>query len=1600
MRLPAGGVAVAGPFTTLCCLLVTIIVGNVVIAKAQEERSTTSAPVHVQLRTPWTAPPLLLEILEATHREEPLAFFHLINHALNPWVMSASPRQHDGLHSTLHLSSASDRQILDTIERVMDEHDLLTDPGRRSTWHLSLALHAEMPKIAAFWQLYATSGLDERMQRRPSGVCPGSWVDFAGKILCNDAELTEAFEVYDGDHARHAIVFPPLSPLDHILSSAQSNTQQEPTAVLYADPFSTNFWELHHRLTEFALGSRPENAPLRYVLRWKPGLRSGNGYLTGFAAYLDLKKVDYLVIDDRKLIDTAAARQSDGQPTLLPDGGNGGTSDELQDRQWLNTNLHATADDLAQSMGSLTPEEVSSLGVVAAYTIAKSEDPLRTMRQLSHDFPSHAVALARSAKRPKKSFVSEIETLHMMRIEAGGEDLWLNGKGLSSKDFQPFGVLSALRAERKLMQSFLALGVSARQGYDLLTSQNISKAYISDDSTSPPVFDASDRIEQKGVEKASGTSGVITYWNDLEALDDPRYAHWPAELASLLRPLYPGSFPKIRRNLFNVILAMDLQRLDTLKLLSDPVQMATNKIAVRWGFVPINIDDPQSPSARLAGMLWLTVDQLGTSVAAKFLRRVAFATPAGERVNVEHAGTELDKLLHTTPTEREALLETVMHNEQVERTKRWIRRLRADEHESGSVFINGQYMPYHQQFLQSLHQLVSMQVQAFAPLIYFGTINDEKTDVSTYFYDLPTTFTARSELLFPPDDGPIVTKAVELTAPLSRAESLLADLGLPDSGLAVWLFGDFRSESGMQYFKDVTTASKRHSLRLGLVPSRESATSSVFSHLCHLASTKQVVSPDSLLTNSFETPISDDKLQACQNTAQFVRGTLDVPDGAYAILINGKMVSNFDPRNFTAADYDALIAQEARKTAAVKGMLEGMNASQVMAASSIVHSAYFSDSSKQGFFVGPVTARTAIVDEIDVQGPTFSVGDPETATLRFSVLINPLGPSVQRWSGVLSMLAKQPDVYVRVILNPLTNVTDVPLKRYYRSGAPHRVEFDAHGNSQSRALSFHGMPQEAVLTMGLDAPPTWLTMPVDAIYDLDNIRLRDAVTPAVRAVYDLKYVLIEGHVRDEVTKAVPRGLQLVLETMDGTQTLDTIVMANLAYFQFRAAPGLYRLRIRPGRSADLYDMVSVGNAGWDSPTIEMTGDSITLDTFQGLTILPRMTKKEGKEKERLVEDEEVSADGTSVSSSHRSGSGSGILQRAQTIFSSLGGSTKSTDVQAKKQADINVFTVASGHLYERMTYIMVLSTIKHTNSTVKFWFIENFLSPSFKSFIPLLAQEYSFDYELVTYAWPHWLREQTEKQRLIWGMKVLFLDVLFPLDLSKVIFVDADQIVRADLMELVQMDLKGAPYGFPPMGNDSYDMDNFRFWETGYWERFLRGKPYPISALFVVDLNRFRLVAAGDKLRGHYQALSADPGSLSNLDQDLVASMIHTVPIYSLPKEWLWCETWCSWDWYDKAKSIDLCSNPKTHEPKLDRARRQIPEWTPLDEEVAAVARRLEEEGKLGANVVASSGHENKDSQLDDSTPPPSGSSPHIPERSFHPDTGSSSDTQRAHDEL
>ncbi|XP_019519394.1 PREDICTED: UDP-glucose:glycoprotein glucosyltransferase 2 [Hipposideros armiger] len=408
------------------------------------------------------------------------------------------------------------------------------------------------------------------------------------------------------------------------------------------------------------------------------------------------------------------------------------------------------------------------------------------------------------------------------------------------------------------------------------------------------------------------------------------------------------------------------------------------------------------------------------------------------------------------------------------------------------------------------------------------------------------------------------------------------------------------------------------------------------------------------------------------------------------------------------------------------------------------------------------------------------------------------------------------------------------------------------------------------------------------------------------------------------------GLQFTLGTKNQPVAVDTIVMANLGYFQLKANPGAWILKLRQGKSEDIYQIV--GHEGTDSDP-DLGDVTVVINSFRSKILEIQVQKKPDKIKEDSLNDK----------------------GEKKGLWDSIRSFTRSLHKEKDKDTDIlNIFSVASGHLYERFLRIMMLSVLHNTKTPVKFWFLKNYLSPTFKEVIPHMAKEYGFQYELVQYRWPRWLHQQTEKQRIIWGYKILFLDVLFPLAVDKIIFVDADQVVRHDLKDLRDFDLGGAPYGYTPFCDSRTEMDGYRFWKTGYWASHLLKRKYHISALYVVDLKKFRRIAAGDRLRGQYQTLSQDPNSLSNLDQDLPNNMIHQVAIKSLPQDWLWCETWCDDESKQRAKTIDLWfrTHPSTDlngcpiKPKLKAAARIVPEWVEYDTEIRQLLEHLENKKK------------------------------------------------------
>lgn len=904
------------------------------------------------------------------------------------------------------------------------------------------------------------------------------------------------------------------------------------------------------------------------------------------------------------------------------------------------------------------------------------------------------------------------------------------------------------------------------------------------------------------------------------------------------------------------------------------------------------------------------------------------------------------------PLSFEEVLKSKVFNTLVSRTTDYQSRLDI-QRAPPLFFANGVPIVRSDQWVQEMSVRINQDLQSIQHGIMKGDFEEDTWLAGTF---LSGAFDRRNSLIIP--DDPKDIQVVDIAKIWDARKELLdgvpclaSEKGVLESVQMV-VVGDFDKDHGSKVLNAVLDFRREHSDAEIIFlhnPGLHGHTASGSAKLNHLlkrdgAGDASQAIADIQSTDSTDSAVSDEEAKATSEfwkTRQSLAAEFGFAPGASGLIVNGRVVGPLPVHStLTQDDLVQLVGYERTKrvgpvSKAIMDLGFESKFSTPLELAELTSLAALSSISDvpEGIFETTSDGRLNMLDKwSSTSRSVITVTNSEDPTINIVASIDPTSETAQRWLPIIRVLSKLAGVTLKIFLNPREDIHELPIKRFYRYVLDSEPVFDNDGALRRPRASFSGVPVEALFTLGMDVPSPWLVAPKDSEHDLDNIKLSSLKAEAnVEAVYALEHILIEGHSRDMTTKSPPRGVQLVLGTDENAHLTDTIIMANLGYFQFKAQPGLWRINLKPGRSERIFNIDSVGSLG-HAPQPGDNNNDVALLSFQGKTLFPRLSRKKGHETDDVLET------GTSP------GSAMDYVSKGLNFASGILSSVNPKGSSAEKHADINIFSVASGHLYERMLNIMMASVTRNTKHTVKFWFIEQFLSPSFKSFLPHLAAELNFSYEMVTYKWPHWLRAQREKQREIWGYKILFLDVLFPLSLDKVIFVDADQIVRTDMHDLTTFDLDDAPYGFVPMCDSRTEMEGFRFWKQGYWKNFLRGAPYHISALYVVDLNRFRALAAGDRLRGQYQMLSADPGSLSNLDQDLPNHMQHSIPIKSLPQEWLWCETWCDDESLRRARTIDLCNNPQTKEPKLDRARRQVPEWTAYDEEIAALARRVARE--------------------------------------------------------
>jgi len=1207
-------------------------------------------------------------------------------------------------------------------------------------------------------------------------------------------------------------------------------------------------------------------------------------------------------------------------------------------------------------------------------TLLKVHDELMLLQEVSQNLPSVASTLVHIPVPEDIQKVTEKmeQVLHSLIRQSGG-GLFINGKALDVErgSFNVFEMIERLTEEQGWLHKLQDLPVTNPAALEELQQAWMKGEDFFEGTSSGGGSGGSSHMR---INVQEGENGAVLYLNDIEK--DDVYSRWPTRLDQALMAMQYGMPPTVRRNLFTILLVENPLDLESSNMGRDlGMQFLQGQYPVRMALLVV--DDKELEDCKQ----WIQTTKPAAGIAC----------PAREDswLDKKHAPSSAELMkIKATPRDLHQLYSYVDVQYDGQREI-----FQAYEHYFGSSLrrkkpANGQYVSVFDLFQVHVELMMGFQLarQQQSPVdVAMELLKLNKKDCKADYY-MGLRFAVdkglKSGMGFlngrPIPQGDDISDAVgqvfmeeqqfifQMIAQRQITESTPRNLYrkiLSNKAKNVYpklhpLFSAGADGSYLDWIPDDDSAVIIPTTMTGMDPLAQEAivlVGAVFRLDTELG--KQLEAEFITAMNQLPLTIEDKTIALAYRIQQS-------PDERNFVVANGRYYSLEESQSIDASDLELLISIHLDHVIPVTKMLKkSIDPKRPYDAISRATAFLSASKSESGRRWNPMERIMAIERKGGLQNNPLRFswnGDcAETGRLKMNILavVDPVTESAQRLSPLLQILRDKLKLPLTVILAPTTEIdseSKIPITSYYRFVADSNV-YQRGDERHSPMAHFSNLPVEHILTVHMDVPEPWDIQQTASIQDTDNLRCSlqsgcsddatsgNAVTGSemwkqrhlTRVQYGLEHLLFAGQCY-ETDGSHPNGLQLTLskhaddkggdsETVsmeigpDGTMKVtdqivsasstkhysDTLVMKNVGYWQLRANPGIWDLNLLEGsRGNQIFDIVEGvlkgGSVKVQGKKLEGSRQLIMGDFVNKASVLV-VQRKEGFHGASLFSDIEVS--------------------------------TSEEDV-------VHVFSLATGHLYERLLKIMMLSVTKRTSSKVKFWLFENFLSPTFKNSAKAMADKIGCEVEFVTYKWPEWLRGQTEKQRIIWGYKILFLDVLFPLNVKKIIYVDADQVVRGDLTELRDMDLQGAPYGYTPMCDSRETTIGYAFWKTGFWESHLRGKPYHISALYVVDLEQFRKTLVGDNLRSVYQSLSADPNSLANLDQDLPNFAQHQVPIFSLPQEWLWCESWCSDETKPAAKTIDLCNNPLHKEPKLSMAKRVISgelfeeSWEELDLEV------------------------------------------------------------------
>nr|XP_060625468.1 UDP-glucose:glycoprotein glucosyltransferase 2 isoform X2 [Anolis sagrei ordinatus] len=1175
--------------------------------------------VSTRLAAKWAATPLLLEASEFIAEESNEQFWQFLETVKELTVYKKGVSE----HSYYNL-------ILKKVGQFLSNWQI-------NLLKFSLSLRAHSPTIRMFQQIAA----DEP----PLKGC-SAFVVIHGKSTCKTSEIKKLLKkvatrpkpyLFKGDHK-----YPTLN-------------ESSPVVILYAEMGTKDFATFHKVLSEKA-----QKEEIVYILRHyiqKPNPEKM--YLSGYGVELAIKSTEYKAVDDSQAEATRNETEDEGDDENEVQGF---LFDTLtQNYPDLKDNLKELRKYLIESTDGTEPLkvwELQDISLQAASQILSAPvyNALKVMKDIAQNFPVKARSLSRMLVNLEMRREIKENQKHLretLELQPGETHLFLNGLPIDLDFHDPFSILETLKLEGKAMHGLHSFGIKG----DILSKLMRLPVRSNTDTYAIDIRHSS-----------------IIWINNIEK--DQMYNKWPSSFQELLKPAYAGMMRQIRRNLYNLVLFLDPVREEAADFIKLVEVIYSQKVPLRIGFVFIlNTDEAVDGNLDAGVALWrafnYVADEIDIPEAFAAMINMYHEIKDGGVLSVEH----VKRVLRSGFPHADMQEILGIHSEYDEKRK------------AGAVFykktglgplpqalFNG--VPFNRKEMSvaeletSLLKIVDA-TESFQRAVFMGLLNDhkdavdfimEQQNVVSHINDKILS-TERRYLNFISPSVPIDThdfstfsfldsqdKTFVVTENMKYVSRKDEDIIYP---VTIWIVADYDRPDGRQLLLTALKHLKTSShVQFGIVnnPTSKITEESTVIARAILAAllTQENTSLKNFLSrilkeetavalttgtkikkflvqgmdgDSFEKKYHSMGVDIIQAHRIFCQEVLRLLPGQMATISNGRIIGPLYENEFSVEDFDLLEKVTLSSGAVkIKALVKEMGVG-----------------SKRGsHLVMKVNALLSSLPKMDIRRDIEFVKeqysvlklDPQQNEPFFDVIgiVDPLTREAQKLSHLLLVLGQVVNMKLRLFMNCRLKLSEAPLKSFYRFVL--EPELMAGTNNffpLPPGANFFEMPDSPLLTLNMITPESWLVEAVNSSYDLDNIRLKD-VDDVVSAEYELEYLLLEGHCFDVTTRQPPRGLQFTLGTRNNPVHVDTIVMANLGYFQLKANPGAWLLRLREGRSEDIYQIFK--HEGTESSEVPEEV-IVVLNSFRSKIIKVQVQKKPDAINEDLLSDdlrEEEAAD--------------------------------------------------------------------------------------------------------------------------------------------------------------------------------------------------------------------------------------------------------------------------------------------------------------------------------------------------------------------------------------